>query len=84
MIKCGEAAVQMVLKSGLCNSEKEAIGEIKNIIAMGLDRILTDIQVAEIIEKNSFKEDEMEAICNYTGYVLAYIPKSMLQDIPIA
>lgn len=76
MIK-GEAVVQMVMFGCYCNSRHHAIREI------GRKLNLSEDQVNRLIDTNGFKDEEIQKLCDLSGYVVSLIPKESFRSVPI-
>lgn len=74
MIKCGEAVMKMAIRHGYAagvNNSDRVVKEVSTLLGMSVQ------QVERLINTNGFSAAEMEKICNFYGYTIAYIPNTM-------
>ena len=76
MIK-GEAIVQMVMFGCYCTSRHHAI------LKIGHELKLSEDQVNRLIDTNGFKDEEIQKLCDLSGYVVTLMPKESFRSVPI-
>ena len=72
----GKAVLKMTMVA-MRMSGKEAISHIGTLLN------LSDAQVQRCIETNSFKDEDIEKLCEEFDYTLMFVPNKFLEYCPV-